>query len=210
MREDVERSRTKNDDMTDSDVPQRLALSIRERFVDLGERVLPLNHRAEGSVLAVEVVEVRREGEEELAACSPSLSLAGDGHRKGSGSRVLESREDLGLEEGRRGVVGRGAGELVEDGGASRAGVGRVTSLSNEVLDDVVEGTEVVAVRFAELEEVERGARAEGGVQVDLWELGQGQQGREMLQYQLQTMMSPSDVSNRTDCRRARRGQRAE
>lgn len=150
--------------MTDPDIPQWLALSIRERLINLGERILALNYRTERGVLAVEVVEVRRKSEEELAACSPSFSLSRDGHGQGSRGRVLESREDLGLEEGRRGVVGRGARELMEDGGAARARVGGVASLSDEVLDNVVEGAEVVAVRLAELEEVERGARAESGV----------------------------------------------
>ena len=48
----------------------------------------------------------------------------------------------------------------MEDGGAACAAVGRITGLSNEVLDYIVERAEIVAVRLAELEEVERGARA--------------------------------------------------
>lgn len=162
--------------MTDPDIPQWLALSIGERFVDLDERVLSLNDRAEGSVFAVEVVEVRRESEEELTTRSPSLSLSSDGHRQGSRSRVLESREYLWLEEGRSRVVGRGARELVKDGRAARAGVGGVSSLSDKIFDDIVKGAEVVAVGLAELEEVERGTRAERGVQVNLRELGSQQE----------------------------------
>ena len=65
-------------------------------------------------------------------------------------------------------VGGRGFGEEVEDGGAAETGVGGVASLGDKVLDHVVEGAEVVGVRLAELEEVERGAGAEGRFEVDL------------------------------------------
>jgi hypothetical protein len=63
-------------------------------------------------------------------------------------------------------LVGRVGGgvlrEEVEDGRPAESRVGRVTRLGNEVLDNVVEGGEVVGVGLAELEKVERRARAQG------------------------------------------------
>lgn len=67
------------------------------------------------------------------------------------------------------GRVGRRiAGEEVEDGRAPETGVGGITSLGDKVFDDVVKGTEVVGIGFAELEEVEGRRGTEGRLQVDL------------------------------------------
>lgn len=57
-------------------------------------------------------------------------------------------------------VGGGGTRKEVEDGRSSESRIGRVPRLGNEILDDVVEGGEVVGVGLAELEEVERRAWA--------------------------------------------------
>lgn len=155
--------------MPDPDVAQRPALLVRQGFVNLLQRVLAFDDPSERRVLAIKVIEVALESEEELAAAASLLPFARYRHRKRAECDMLQLRRDLGRREVRSGLVGMRRGrEEVKDGGSAAACVGGVAGLGDEVLDDVVERAEVVLVRLAQLEEVEREDRAEFRLEVDL------------------------------------------
>lgn len=154
--------------MADADVAQRPPFLIRQRLVDLGERLLPLDDAAKRGVLPVEVVEVLGERQEELAPAPALVALSRDGHAQGPVRRVFEFEVGVGDKVGRLLVRGRVGGQLVKDGRAALARVGRVSGLGDKVLDDVVERAKVVLVRLAEFEKVEREDRALFRLEVDL------------------------------------------
>lgn len=87
----------------------------------------------------------------------------------------------------------------MEDGGAARAGVGGVSRLGDEVLDNVVEGAEVVGVGLAQLQEVERRSRAQGGVEINLRGSDGVSKGPKGLEGGVCTIISPNEVSKSTD-----------
>lgn len=93
----------------------------------------------------------------------------------------------------------------MKDGLAALASVGRATGLGDKVVDDVVERAKVVLVGLAEFDKVEREDRAQLGFEVDLpsgfvWEVSLAVSIRVLL-LGLRTMMSPTEVSKRTDWR---------
>jgi hypothetical protein len=128
---------TENDDVPDPHVLQRAPAAVHEDVVELVKRIKALDDAAEHGVLPVEVVDVVRERDEELAARAARVRR--DGHADRPARGVLQAREELRLEVPRHGRVrlgprGGGRGEVGPDGLAARAGRARVARLREEVL----------------------------------------------------------------------------
>lgn len=156
-------------------------------------------------MLPIEILQVLAQSEEELTAASSPISLSCNRHRQRTNLCMLQFRYNLWREVRRARVRRRRPWQPMEDGRSTIPCIRRISRLRDEALEDVVEGAEVVLIRFAELEEVERRPWTERRFQIDLemasaidvsLGVGYDQQEREN---EARTMISPNDVSNRTD-----------
>jgi hypothetical protein len=121
--------------VTYSNILERSPLLVQKRIVDPIERVEPLNHMPKHRMLPVEILDIVREGDEELGSAPCRLGRR-DGHGDGSLADVLEGVADLGGEVSRWWRRWR-RGERVEVRGEGLAACSRgggVACLGDEVL----------------------------------------------------------------------------